>query len=341
MKAYQMREPFQGCVIEVPKPEPKPNEVLIRVHYSGICGSDLHAYSGHHARRKLPLIPGHETCGIIEAVGSQVRRLHAGSRVTVVAEQGCGNCYACNNGWTNVCTSKTLLGTLLWPGAFAEYLCAPASHVIELPQNMPLKLGVLAEPAAVAVHAIKQAAFQPGQNVLLFGAGGIGCVILAMCRIRGARSIVVCDVKNFNLHMAEQQGATLTLNTSSESAPVQFARYPAQPEADAVFISASYYDLLNQSFKLTRPHGVITLVGQFNKPGIIDIDKGRIKELSIASSAAYSREDFEAGVLMLAASPHAFLPIMTQEIFLDEVDSTLGNMLAGQIDAVKIIVRLA
>jgi L-iditol 2-dehydrogenase len=336
-----MRERLQGSVIEVPKPEPQPDEVLIRAHYSGICGSDLHAYEGHHVRRKLPLIPGHETCGIVEAVGSRVTGLHAGSRVTVVAEQGCGNCYACNNGWTNVCTSKTLLGTLRWPGAFAEYFCAPVSHVIELPDNMPLKLGALAEPTAVAVHATRQAALQPGQNVLLFGSGGIGCIILTVCKIRGAGRMVVCDVKDFNLHMAERQGATLTLNTAAESAPEQLAHHPDEPPADATFIAASYYDLLNQSFKLTQPHGVITLVGQFNKPGVIDIDKGRVKELKIASSAAYSRDDFEEGVRVLAASPEAFLPIVTQEIALDDVDSTLGDMLAGRINAVKILVRLS
>jgi L-iditol 2-dehydrogenase len=333
-----MKDSGKGRVEHAAVPEPRAGEVRIRTAFTGICGSDLHAYMGTHVRRQLPLVPGHEACGVIDAVGSDVQGLSAGSRVTVLPELGCGSCYACASGWPNVCGSKTLLGTDKWPGAFAEYFCAPAINVIELPAGMSLKLAALTEPVAVAVHAIRQAGFCKGQSMLLFGAGGIGSVILALCKILGASHTTVCDLKHFNLGVATAQGADLVLNTADVPASDQFEKLKL-PWADAVFIAASHHDLINQSFKLARPHGVIVLVGQFNKPGVIDIDKSRLKEQQIVGSFTYTLDDFREAVRVLHAHPESFLPLITKEISLDEVDETVQAMIAGSVDAIKIVAR--
>lgn len=334
-----MQESGIGRIETAPVPQPGAGEVRIRTAYTGICGSDLHAYKGTHVRRKLPLVPGHETCGVIDAVDEGVLELACNSRVTVLPELGCGSCDACRSGWSNVCTSKTLLGTAKWPGAFAEYFCAPAANVIELPAGMSLRLAALTEPVAVAVHAIRQAGFSKGQSMLLFGAGGIGSVILALCKIIGAGHTTVCDLKEFNLSAARAQGADLLLNTSDISAPDQLEKLDSPP-VDTVFIAASHHDLLNQSFKVARPHGVIVLVGQFNKPGVVDIDKSRIKEQTIVGSFTYTIDDFREAIRVLNAHPDEFEPLISKEITLEQVDDTVKAMMAGSIDAIKVIASL-
>lgn len=336
MKAYQMEEAGKGRIIELPLPAPGAREARIRTAYSGICGSDLHAYHGLHIRRRLPLVPGHETSGIVDAVGPGVSPSILGARVTVLPERGCGRCEACRRGWANVCASKTLLGTQNWPGAFAEFFCAPIENIVELPPDMPLALATLVEPVAVAVHAIRLAGFSEGDSMLLFGAGAIGSLILTVCGIIGARYSIVCDIRDFSLGVAKAQGADLVLQTSRLAASEQLEALGA-PSVDTVFIAASDHDLINQSFGLVRPHGAVVLVGQFNKPGVIDIDKSRLKEQRILGSFTYTAEDFTEAVELLANFPDAFTPLISTEITLDEVDATIQTMIAGQIDAIKII----
>ncbi|MGN6772540.1 MAG: zinc-dependent alcohol dehydrogenase [Rhizobiaceae bacterium] len=339
MKAYRMEDAGKGGIIELPLPMPSAREVRIKTAYSGICGSDLHAYHGIHIRRRLPLVPGHETSGVVDAVGLGVSPSILGARVTVLPERGCGRCEACRHGWTNVCGSKTLLGTQNWPGAFAEFFCAPIENIIELPADIPLALAVLVEPLAVAVHAVRLAGFDEGDSMLLFGAGAIGSLILAVCGIIGARYSIVCDVRDFSLGVARAQGADVVLNTSGLAASELFEALEG-PSVDTVFIAASHHDLINQSFSLVRPHGAVVLVGQFNKPGIIDIDKSRLKEQRILGSFTYLVEDFTEAVELLANFPDAFMPLISAEIPLDEVDATIRTMIAGQIDAIKIIAAL-
>ena len=340
MKAYLIQEPGKGAVVNSPRPEPGPGEALIRVRYSGICGSDLHAYEGRHIRRKPPLVPGHEASGTVEAVGPGVTSLAPGNAVTVLPERGCGVCESCNRGWTNLCTAKTLLGTAVWPGAFAEYITAPQSHILKLPDGLSLRLGALAEPMAVAVHAMRQANFTAGQDILLFGAGGIGSLLLALARIRGAKHVTACDLKPFNLKITEKLGADLTIDTSGEDAGTALRRLGDFAPVDAAYIAASHHDLINQSFGLVKPKGTVVLVGQFNKPGVIDIDKARLKEQAIASSFTYTREDFEEALETLSRHGGAFESAISEEISLEETDACLRDMILARRDTVKTLINL-
>ena len=340
MKALMIHGAFDASVVEMPKPLPKVGEVLIRVSMCGICGSDVHAYTGHHIRRKPPLVPGHEMCGVIEAVGPEVGLLQPGLRVTVLPERGCGICEACSKGWTNVCESKSLLGSGPWPGAFAEYVTAPQSLVFLLPEAIPNDLAALAEPVAVAVHALRQAHFEAGQTALVFGAGGIGSLILTLAKLRGGGPCVACDLKNFNLEAAKRQGAAQTLNTRERSACEQLEGNLNFHPVDVAFVAASSTDLINQSFFLTRKHGVIVLVGQFNKPGIVDVDKARVREQTISTSFTYDRSDFIKALAILAAHPQAFVALVTRMISLEESGAYLAKLCQAEVDTIKTMILM-
>ena len=338
MKALMIHGAYDASVVEMPKPLPKVGEVLIRVSRCGICGSDVHAYTGHHIRRQPPLVPGHEMCGVIEDINNEVGSLQPGLRVTILPERGCGICEACSKGWTNVCEAKTLLGSGSWPGAFAEYMTAPERLVFPLPEDISDNLAALAEPLAVAVHSLRQARFEAGQSVLLLGVGGIGSLILTLARIYGGESCIACDLKDFNLEVAKRQGATQTINTLERNACEQLAGNPNFHPVDVAFIAASSTDLINHSFFLTRKHGVIVLVGQFNKPGIVDVDKARVREQTICTSFTYDRSDFTKALSILAAHPQAFVPLVTQMISLEESGPYLAKMCQAEVDTIKTMI---
>ncbi len=341
MKAFEISAPHEGRVVTLPIPEVGPGEVLVRMHYAGICGSDLHTYEGRHARRKPPLITGHEGSGIIEKIGEGVEGLHEGQPCVILAEQSCGTCRWCKEGHTNLCASKMLLGTKPWPGTFSEYVKAPAANILPLPDGLSLRLAAITEPTAICMHVLRQASWQAGQSALIFGAGGIGSILLSACRVRGMSRAVVADPKQFNVDLAKKLGATVAINNGGEDEGL-----PALIEAcgeegvDVSFIAASPTSIVNQSFRLTRKRGTVTLVGQFNVPGVVDIDKCRLKEQVIVSSAAANRRDFVEALDILSKHPEAFLPIITSEVTLEETDNFLRAMINNTVPVAKAIVRL-
>lgn len=342
MKAYKMMTAGKGEVVDIPKPEPRKGEVRIRTAWAGICGSDLHAYHGHHVRRVLPLVPGHEISGWIDAMGPDAGDLAPdlvhGTPVVIYPEQGCGACDVCARGWTNLCASKSLLGTEKWPGGFAQYICAPAGNVVALPDGIDMRLGALAEPVAVAIHAMNRATLKKGDSILIFGFGCIGAVMAVVARHFGCEHITVCDIVESKLEVALALGADAAIN--SATAPVKDQmRARGLPDPDMVFIAASPSSLVGESFAIAKPRGTIVLVGQFNKPGVIDIDKSRIKEQTIVGSFTYGIEDIRAAVSFLGDASAELLRTVTEEITLDDAEKTIDALSSMRKEAVKILIR--
>ncbi len=339
MKSYLINSPYNGSVIYSEKPIIEHNEALIKVCYCGICGSDLHAFEGCHVRRPPPLITGHEVSGIVEKIDGNDGLIKVGSKVTVLPEESCMNCSNCMNGWTNLCKRKKLLGTNEWPGGFAEYIKAPISNVVELPVTLPLELGALVEPVAVAIHALKQVNFEKGQNVIIFGMGSIGSVLLTLCRILGANKIVACDIKSFNLEFAKTQGADFAINTSNgNDQAIKFINMLDIPEIDVSLISTSNIDTINISFGITRCRGIIGLIGQFNKPGIIDIDIARIKEQLLYSSFTYVKEDFIDAINIIEKEKYIFKKLISNFIKFEEIDFYIKSMIESKLDTIKTLI---
>ncbi|MCB2215731.1 MAG: alcohol dehydrogenase catalytic domain-containing protein [Desulfobulbaceae bacterium] len=339
MQSYLINSPHNGNVIYTEKPIIEHNEALIKICYCGICGSDLHAFEGCHVRRPTPLITGHEVSGIVEKIGTNDGSIKVGSKVTVFPEESCMICSNCMHGWTNLCKRKKLLGTNEWPGGFAEYIKAPISNVIELPATLPLELGALVEPVAVAIHALKQVNFEKGQNVIIFGMGSIGSVILTLCKMLKANQIVACDIKNFNLEFAKTQGADFAINISNGcDEAIKSINKLDIPELDVTLVSTSSVDAINIGFEITRSRGMIGLIGQFNKPGIIDIDISRIKEQSIKSSFTYVKEDFIDAVNIIEKENCNFKKLISNIIQFEEIDYYIKLMIESKLNTIKTLI---
>jgi 2-desacetyl-2-hydroxyethyl bacteriochlorophyllide A dehydrogenase len=206
MRAAILDAPGALHVGSAPDPAPGPRDVVVRVAACGVCGSDLHLADGEIPGTPYPLIPGHEFAGEVVAVGSEVGGVAVGARVTVDPSLFCGQCAFCQRQRGNLCANWGAIGATV-DGAFAEYVRAPAANVYELPDAMSYAEAALVEPLACAVQGMRRLDPEPGDKVLIVGAGTIGLVLLQLVLRCGAASVAAVDIRPERLRIAERLGA--------------------------------------------------------------------------------------------------------------------------------------
>ena len=173
---------------ELETPTLKPNDVLIEIKRAGICGTDLHIWDGSYALANYPVVPGHEFCGVVAAVGDKVTRFNIGDRVTADPNVPCEDCEFCQAGQYNQCLNLEVIGVTR-NGAFAKYVTAPESVTFDI-GSIPFAQAALIEPLACVAWGLKQVQVQPGDNVLIFGAGPMGSLMMQAVKSAGAASVV-------------------------------------------------------------------------------------------------------------------------------------------------------
>lgn len=214
MKAVQITTPGKLEVVEIAKPEIKPNEVLVRLKYVGFCGSDINTWRGRNAMAKMPVIPGHEVGAVVEAVGSEVPEgLKPGMTVTVNPYTNCGKCASCRNGRVNACEHNQTLGVQR-DGAMCEYVALPWEKVIPAGLMTPRNCALI-EPMSVGFHAVSRAEVTDIDVVLVIGCGMVGMGAVVRSAQRGA-TVVAADLDDDKLALARQMGASYVINTQKE-----------------------------------------------------------------------------------------------------------------------------
>lgn len=209
MKAFMFLEPNHAEIIEIDKPVPKEDEVLIKVAACGFCGTDIHTYKGEHVT-EYPVIPGHEFSGVIETTGNKVKNFKAGDHVVGDPNIFCENCACCKANQQIHCKNIEVIGNTR-NGAFAEYVKLPERCVFKIPEDSSLTAMSMAEPLACVINAHNKVTIPVSAKVLIFGAGTIGLFHLMIARQRGAAFAAVVDLKQGQLDMAETLGADLTV----------------------------------------------------------------------------------------------------------------------------------
>lgn len=261
----------------VSKAEARAGEHLIRVTASGICGSDMHAYLGHDARRPAPLILGHEAAGIIEG-GTD-----AGRRVTINPLVTCGVCSACTTGRENLCADRQIISMPPRQGAFAQYVAMPARNLVTVPEAFPLHKAALAEPLAVSWHAARLAleALHPkmARTAVVIGGGAIG--------VAAALALQAMHVKEVSIIETNDMRRSF-LNKNSELQVVLEANNPANIVIDAVGYAATRA----LASAIAAPGGVITHVGLGEDMGGLDIRRMTLQEITFIGSYTYTAQDF-------------------------------------------------
>ena len=232
MKAIQIPGLQQMVVVDLPKPEAKAGEVLLKLEYVGFCGSDLNTFMGRNTMAKVNVIPGHEIGAVIEAVGEGVPEdLKPGMIVTVNPYTNCGHCASCRNGRVNACQNNETLGVQR-DGAMREYIALPWEKIIPL-KGVSTRDAALIEPMSVGFHAVDRGQVTDIDTVLVFGCGmvGLGAVVRAVQR--GA-TVIAVDISDEKLQIAKSLGATYGINSMEENVVEKVKEYTDGFGADCV-----------------------------------------------------------------------------------------------------------
>lgn len=293
MRAIAKAGPGPGLELtEVPVPEPGPNDVLIKILKTSICGTDVHIYNWDSWAAKTiptPMVIGHEFVGQIAAVGSNVQAFKIGELVDGEGHIVCGICRNCLAGRRHLCKDSKGVGVNR-PGAFAEYLCIPASNAVHVDPSIPLDILSCFDPLGNATHTALQYDLI-GEDVLITGAGPIGCMATAIAQQVGARKIVVTDVNPNRLAMAKAMGATRVVDVTKEKLPDIQHEIGMKEGFDVGLEMSGNPEALNDMIDNMAHGGRIALLGIMPEKAAIDWNKVVFNMLTIRG--VYGREMYE------------------------------------------------
>ncbi len=319
---------------------PKSTEVMIRVRKAAICGTDSHIWRWDEWAQQtipVPMIVGHEYAGEIVEIGSEVTNYGVGQRVSGEGHIPCGQCRNCQGGQAHVC-SKTIGVGVNRAGAFAEYLVIPESNVRPLPDSVDDDIAAILDPLGNAVHT---ALFYDlvGEDVLITGAGPIGCMAVAVCKHAGARNIVITDQNPERLKLAEKMGATLGVLASQWDKKAVMAQVEMQEGFDVGLEMSGAKPALDTMIEAMMTNGKIALLGLFGDAPVVDLNKAIIKGLNV--KGIYGRKMYETWHKMLAMLQTGLdvSPIISHRFDLEDYEKAFEVVLNGQANKVILNIR--
>lgn len=336
MKALIKAKPEEGIwIADIPKPKIGPNDVLIKVVRTAICGTDIHIYNWDEWAQKtipVPMAVGHEFSGKVVEIGSEVNPEHSklkiGDRVSAEGHVTCGYCRNCRAGKRHLCRNTDGIGVNR-PGAFAEYIAVPAFNVYRLPDDISDEMGAIFDPFGNAVHTTL--AFDlVGEDVLITGAGPIGIMAVAVAKFVGARHVVVTDINDYRLDLARQMGATRAVNVASEDIKSVMSELGMEEGFD-VGLEMSGVPAAFSSMLDTMNHGgKIAMLGIMPSGAGIDWEKVIFKGLEI--KGIYGRRMFETWYKMASLLQAGLVldPILTHRFPATDFQAGFDMMRSGQ-----------
>lgn len=332
MKALVKSKPEPGIWLEdVPQPVIGPNDALIRVRRSSICGTDIHIYDwGEWAQKAIdiPQVLGHEFSGIVAQMGAEVNGYSVGDRVSAEGHLTCGYCRNCRAGRRHLCMHAVSIGVDR-PGSFAEYLSVPAGNLFKLPEAVDDDLGAILDPLGNATHTALSFDLV-GEDVLITGAGPIGIMSAGIARFVGARHIVITDVNDYRLELARRMGASVALNAQRESIARTMDELGMTEGFDVGFEMSGKASALRDLLSSMHHGGRVALLGIPDQEMSIDWNEVIFKGLII--KGIYGREMFETWYKMstMLQSGLPVAPIITHRLSIDDYEKAFDLMRSGQ-----------
>ena len=324
-------------------PQPKDDEVLVKLEYVGICGSDLHYYESGAIGDyivKPPFVLGHEPGGTVVEVGKNVTHLKVGDRVALEPGKTCGHCEFCKNGRYNLCPDVVFFATPPVDGVFQEYVAHEAGLCFKLPDNVSTMEGALIEPLAVGFHAARQGGAQAGQVAVVTGAGCIGLVSMMALKAMGVSKVYSVDVMDKRLDKALELGADGVINGSREDAVKKVMELTGGMGCDLVIETAGTEITTRQAVQMTKKGATIVLVG-YSKTGEIKmpISLALDKELTFKTVFRY-RHIYPMAIDAVASGRVNLKGIVTNEFALDDIQEAMDESVNNKADIVKAVVKI-
>lgn len=325
-------------------PKVKDDEVLVKLEYVGICGSDLHYYEtgaiGDYVVEP-PFVLGHEPGGTVVEVGKNVKHLKVGDRVALEPGKTCGHCEFCKTGRYNLCSDVVFFATPPVDGVFQEYVAHEAELCFKLPDNVSTLEGALIEPLAVGFHAAIQGDAHLGQKAVVMGAGCIGLVSMMALKARGVSEVYVVDIMEKRLEKALELGATGVINGAKEDVLERVKELTDGAGMDLVIETAGTEITTRQAIHMAKKGSNIVLVG-YSKTGEMTLPMSLVldKELTFKTVFRY-RHIYPMAIDAVAAGKVNLKGIVTDVFRLDEAQKAMDYSVNNKADIVKAVIRIA
>lgn len=333
MNALLLKNYMDLEMVDMPRPEPAADEVLIRVRACGICGSDVHGLDGSTGRRIPPLVMGHEAAGEVAAVGREVHDLRPGDRVTFDSTISCGRCAYCLRGQMNLCENRQVMGVSPGPyrrhGAFAEYVAVPRRIVYRLPDSLTYEQAALIEAVSVAVHAVKLTGDVKGASGVVVGSGMIGLLTVQALRAYGCARVIAMDVDDARLRLAAELGAGETVNVR-DAAKVR--------DCDVAIECVGATDPIRTAIASVRKGGRVTLVGNIKPTIELPLQEVVTRQLRLQGSCASSGEYPEC-IDLMGRGVIRVDPLISAVAPLSEGAAWFDRLYRREPDLMKVILR--
>jgi L-iditol 2-dehydrogenase len=342
LKALLYTKPYTFEYTDFPDPAPGDDDVLIRIKACGICGSDVHGYTGKTGRRIPPLIMGHEAAGIVEDTGKNVNVFEKGDRVCFDSTVYCNKCQACRQGRFNRCDQRQVLGVSVPAfkrhGTFAEYVAVPWWIVSKIPDELSFVHAALLEPASIGTHAANRAAISAGDTVAVIGAGTIGLFIMQGARLRGAGRVIAVDINEFRLDLAKKLGADKLINPLKCDLAEAVLKETDGKGANVAVEAVGYAKTFADAVSVTRMGGHVVAVGNLEKKAEFDLQQLVAREHTFIGSYASSGE-FRDCIDLVATRKINVEPLISEVLPLEEGPDAFDRLLKGEENLLKIVLE--
>jgi len=339
MKILQFNGPWLFSIEEAPTPSFGPEEVLIRADAVGICGSDIHGFTGESGRRKPGMVMGHEVAGTVVKAGTKVASLRPGDRVAVYPTQGCGTCRHCLAGMEHICPSKRILGVNAghW-GAMADFFTCHQRQAFRLDPRIDPAIGLFAEPLAVALHAVNR--MSPAENAILaiVGAGTIGMALVVVLRDLGFESVFIIDKIDEKLELARKFGAK-TIHADHDLAAQIIADETGGRRANGVFEAVGMAATVRAAYDLCDFGGTVVLIGNLAKEFTLPLQGVTSNETTLRGSYGFNRAEFEEAVHLASKKESLLGQLISGSCSLEETPGVMARMARGELQALKMVIR--
>ena len=346
MKAARAIAPGKIEIMDVDKPKIGPNDVLSRVKYVGICGTDLSILQGDSflikdGLTKYPITLGHEWSGYVEEVGENVKSFKSGDRVIGDDCITCGECIDCRAGNYNLCRNIYGVGTINnWDGAYAKYIIYPSRHMFKIPENVSMEDAALVEPAAIAGYAVSRASLEAGDIVVVHGTGAIGLFAVQYAKITGASVVILSGRKDFKLKVGEIVGADILVNINKDDLKSKVMDVTRGRGVDVVIETSGSISALSNSFDIVRAGGRISVPGFFEqKLDDFDVNKIILSDVVVKGSQG-SPNFFPRTIRLIEAKRIKCQPLITHRFPFNKIKEAFKTMTTENKTRIKIIVEI-
>lgn len=343
MKVAVMNGVGKMGFVEREIPQPADNEVLVKLEYVGICGSDMHYYEtgriGDYVVES-PFVLGHEPGGVVVEVGKNVTHLKVGDRVALEPGKTCGHCEYCREGKYNLCPDVVFFATPPVDGVFQEYVAHEAALCFKLPENVDTLEGALIEPLAVGFHAANQGGAHAGQTAVVFGAGCIGLVSMMALKAEGVSRVYVVDIMQKRLDKAMELGATGVINSMNTDVQEEIGRLTEGKGVDLVIETAGMEVTTRQAIHITKKGATIVLVG-YSKTGemTLPLSLALDKELTFKTVFRY-RHIYPMAIEAVASGKVNLKGIVSNIFNFDDIQAAMDKSVSDKANIVKSVVKI-